>query len=279
MYNQLNQPDSTLLKGTLPTINVIGSPVTALPFADQIEVLLKWAQARLSKAVCVANTHMLIEAHWHDAFGDVLAKADLVTPDGMPLVWMLKLMGVRRQNRVAGMDLFLALCQAAPSRDVSIFLLGSQTSVLEQMRVRLVQEFPGLKIAGMEPLPFRPLTPEEDEALVERVNASGAGLLFLALGCPKQETWIARHKGRIQAAMVGVGGVFPVYAGIQKRAPAWIREGGLEWCYRLIQEPKRLWKRYGTTIPLFVWLAAKQLWQRWVGQDTVVDFRVRRSQI
>jgi N-acetylglucosaminyldiphosphoundecaprenol N-acetyl-beta-D-mannosaminyltransferase len=111
----------------------------------------------------------------------------------------------------------------------------------------------------MEPLPFRPLTQAEDEALIQKIHESGAGLVFVSLGCPKQEYWMAQHKNKIQAVMLGVGGVFPVYAGLHKRAPRRVREWGLEWLYRLIQEPRRLWKRYFETIPPFMWLAIKQL--------------------
>ena len=244
---------------SLPTLNVIGSSVTALPFAEQMNIIMKWAMNRHSKAVCVANTHMLIEAYRNPEFSTVLGSADMVTPDGMPLVWMMKSMGALNQDRVAGMDVFKALCKAAPQQKVSVFLLGSQADILNRMRVRLGREFPELELAGVEPLPFRPMTPAEDRATIERVNASGAGLVFLALGCPKQEAWIAQHKHSIQSVMIGLGGVFPVYAGIQKRAPRWIRESGFEWLYRLMQEPKRLWKRYRTTIPAFVWLALRQV--------------------
>ncbi len=258
LHSQL-QYQEKVVTAPPPTVDVIGSPVTALPFDTQIETIVQWAKSHLSKAVCVANTHMLIEAHRAPAFSTVLKSADMVTPDGMPLVWMLKMAGARDQDRVAGMDLFLAVCEQAARENISIFLLGSQSAILTKMRSRLAKDFPNLKVAGAEPLPFRPLTPEEDEALIEQVNASGAGIVFLALGCPKQEKWIAQHKGRIQATMIGIGAVFPLYAGLQKRAPRWVRESGLEWLYRLYQEPKRLWKRYGTTIPLFVWLAMKQL--------------------
>ncbi|WP_110984556.1 WecB/TagA/CpsF family glycosyltransferase [Acaryochloris thomasi] len=274
MLHQLKHQALGTKAGTLPKINVIGSPVTALPFDDQMKVILHWAKSRLSKTVCVANTHMLVEAYRRPKFRAVLRRSDLVTPDGMPLVWMMKVMGALRQNRVAGMDIFLSLCEAAPRQETSIFLLGSQSAVLRQMQIKLEDEFPDLQIAGMEPLPFRPLTTLEDDELIQRINASGAGLVFLALGCPKQEAWIAQHKGRIRAVMLGVGGVFPVYAGIQKRAPRWIRESGLEWLYRLVQEPTRLWKRYGTTIPLFVYLALKQALQH-----KVANGYLKRSQV
>lgn len=240
-------------------VNVIGSPVTASRFDAQIEMMLEWASSYKSKVVCVANVHMLTEAYWHPELSHVLKSADIVTPDGMPLVWMMRLMGARDQNRVAGMDILWSLCQLAPQRNLKIFFLGSQTTILEKMRTKLEQEFPDLEIAGMEPLPFRPMTPAEDEAIIQKIHESGAHLVLVSLGCPKQEYWMHQHKGKIQAVMIGLGGVFPVVAGIHKRAPGWIRNLGLEWFYRLIQEPRRLWRRYGKTIPPFLWLALKQL--------------------
>lgn len=243
----------------LPTKKVLDFPITALPFAEQMQTIMQWASARESRTVCVANVHMLMEAHWNPEFANVLQKSDIVTPDGMPLVWMMRWMGARSQDRVAGMDILQALCQQAQTQNVSVFFLGSQTEILARMRSRLEQEFPQLKIAAMEPLPFRPLTETEDAELINKVNASGAGLVFVSLGCPKQENWMAQHQGKIQAVMLGMGGVFPVYAGIHKRAPRIVRELGFEWLYRWIQEPRRLWGRYLKTIPPFMWLATKQI--------------------
>jgi N-acetylglucosaminyldiphosphoundecaprenol N-acetyl-beta-D-mannosaminyltransferase len=243
----------------LPTRKVLDFSITALRFDDQIETILKWASRRESRTVYVANVHMLIEAHWNPQFATVLRNADIVTPDGMPLVWMMRKMGARYQDRVAGMDIFLALCQLTQTENLSLFFVGSQTEILSKMRKRLEQEFPEVKIAAMEPLPFRPLTETEDEALIQKINSSGASAVLVCLGCPKQENWIAEHKGKIQAVMIGLGGVFPVYAGIYKRAPRIVRDLGLEWLYRCIQEPRRLCSRYAKTIPLFIWLAIKQL--------------------
>ncbi len=243
----------------LPTIDIIESPITALPCDAQVEVMLEWAQEHSSRVVCVANTHMLVEAHSSREFMGVLRGADLVTPDGMPLVWMMKLLGVNNQNRVAGMDIFLALCQEASRRNLNVFFVGSQSEILNRIRTHLEQDFPNLCIAGMEPLPFRPITPQEDDSLIQKIHASGASIVLVSLGCPKQEIWMSRHKGRIKGVMIGLGGVFPVYAGIQKRAPQWAREYGLEWLYRLLQEPRRLWKRYQSTIPPFIYLAVRQL--------------------
>lgn len=240
-------------------IDVVGSPVTALHFEAQINLILEWAMSKISKFVCVANTHMLVEAHWNPEFSSLLKDADLITPDGMPLVWMLKLMGFRNQNRVAGMDILLSLCKLAPLRKISIFFLGSETTTLEKMKNKLTYEFPNLQIAGMEPLPFRPLTHAEDEAIVQRIHDSGAAIVLVALGCPKQEYWMSQHKDKIKAVMIGLGGAFPVFAGDKKRAPYLIRDLGCEWLYRFRQEPARLLRRYGTTIPTFIWLASKQL--------------------
>ena len=242
-----------------PHRSVIGFPVASLPFDAQIGLMLEWAKARLSKVVCIANVHMLTEAHQNPAFASILKNADLVTPDGMPLVWMLKLLGTAEPDRVAGMDVLLALCEQAAAEEIGIFFVGSQTAILEKMHAKLQQDFPRLNIAGMEPFPFRPMTQAEDEAIIQKLNSSGAGIVLVSLGCPKQEIWMATHKDKVNAVMVGLGGAFPVYAGVHKRAPKLVRSAGFEWLYRLIQEPRRLWGRYSSTIPVFIWLACKQL--------------------
>jgi N-acetylglucosaminyldiphosphoundecaprenol N-acetyl-beta-D-mannosaminyltransferase len=254
-------PASMSAEGPLPIQRVIGSPLTALPFDAQMQVIVKWAEKRLSKMVCVANAHMLVEAHWNPDFAKVLEKADIVTSDGMPIVWMMKLLGVRTQQRVAGMDILMELCHLSTQQNLKVYFLGCQQSVLDRMKARLDVDFPNLAIAGMEPLPFRPMTSQEEEDVLDRIQASGAHLVFVSLGCPKQEKWMAQHRGRVHAVMIGLGGAFPVYGGIKKWAPRWVREAGLEWVYRLMQEPRRLAKRYGETNQAFLWLALKQLLQ------------------
>ena len=243
----------------LPTRKVLDFPITALRLNEQIQTILQWAGENKSKTVCVANVHMLMEAHWNPEFAGVLKDADIVTPDGMPLVWMMKKLGATSQDRVAGLDILASICESAPKKDVSVFFLGSQKKILSGMRSKLKNKYPDLNIAAMDPLPFRPLTESEDEALIQKINESGAGIVFVSLGCPKQEKWIAQHKDKIQAVMIGLGGAFPVYAGLQKRAPRIVRESGFEWLYRWLQEPRRLWGRYTKTIPPFMWLAMKQL--------------------
>lgn len=250
------------MKEHIPTTWVLNSPITSLCLEEQIFLMLKWARTRESRSVCLANVHMIMEAYWNQNFAQVLKSADLVSPDGMPLVWMLRKLGISDQNRVAGMDVFLNLCELAQQSRISVFFLGSQTEILEKIKQRLTREFPALQVAGMEALPFRPLADvmkTEDEEVVDKINKSGAGLLFVCLGCPKQEFWISRHRGKIKAVMIGLGAVFPTYAGIYRHAPRYIRELGLEWLYRLCQEPSRLWNRYSQTIPPFVYLALKQI--------------------
>lgn len=259
MYSRSYIFEQQFDKRHLPHTDVIGIKVTSAPFMVLSMVILRWAKKHESRYICVANTHMLIEAHRNDDFRKVLKNADMITPDGMPLVWMLKVFRKGKQDRVAGLDLLQYLCQQASEHNVSIFFLGSISCILQKMRNRLKKEFPHLSIAGMEPLPFRPLTTEENQALIKRVNESGAGIVMVALGCPKQEYWMASHKNQIRAAMIGLGGAFPVYAGLRCRAPFFIRKMGLEWFFRLIQEPRRLWKRYVTTIPTFIYLSMKQI--------------------
>ncbi len=220
--------------------------------------MLQWADERLSKVVCVANVHMIMEGSWHSDFSHVLNQADMLTPDGMPLAWMMSWFQLGKQERVAGMDIFEGLCKKASERPVSLFLVGSTPETLGKIRQRLSDEFSDVQVAGIAPLPFRPLTVSEDKALVKQINDSEAGLVFVCLGCPKQEQWMHKHKGQINAVMIGLGGAFSVFAGEVKRAPKFARKLGLEWLYRLVQEPRRLWKRYFSTIPPFLFLAFRQ---------------------
>ena len=254
-------PDPIVAEDLIPVCKVIGSSVTALPFDTQMNVIVGWAKKRLSKMVCVANAHMLVEAHWNPEFAEVLENADIVTSDGMPIVWMMKLLGVRSQERVAGMDILMELCRLSVQENLKVYFVGCQQSVLDRMRARLEIDFPKLAVAGMEPLPFRPMTTEEEDDVLAHIQTSGANLVFVSLGCPKQEKWMAQHRSRVNAVMIGLGGAFPVYGGIKKWAPRWVREAGLEWAYRLMQEPRRLAKRYGETNQAFLWLSLKQLFQ------------------
>ena len=246
----------------IPKKEVIDIPLTCVPFDEQMMLILRWAKMRASKAVCLANVHMLMEAKRNASYRQVLHQADLVTPDGKPLVLMLRRLGIGHQNQVAGMDVFESLCEHAQQAGISVYFLGSTEDILDKMKQRIAQDYPILKVAGMKSIPFMSvdeIRATKDESLIEEVNNSGAGIVFVCLGCPKQEVWMSQYQGYIKGVMIGVGAVFAMYARLTPRAPHLIQHAGMEWLYRLVQEPRRLWHRYSSTIPPFIYLAAKQL--------------------
>ena len=182
----------------------------------------------------------------------------MATPDGAPVAWMLRRQGFNEQARISGPDLMWALCERAASEDLPVVFYGSTEATLALLEQRLRAAFPKLRMT-MESPPFRTLTAEEDFTAVDKINTSGAGFVFVGLGCPKQERWMAEHRGKINAVMIGVGAAFDFHAGTVQRAPAWMRDNGLEWLHRLASEPGRLWKRYLVTNTLFILGAARQL--------------------
>jgi N-acetylglucosaminyldiphosphoundecaprenol N-acetyl-beta-D-mannosaminyltransferase len=203
--------------------------------------------------VCVANVHSVMEARRDRALQAVFNTARLAVPDGMPLVWVGRLKGHRGVRRVYGPDLTLQLCERAAQNGHRCFFYGGAPGVAEQLAEALVRRFPGLRVAGTEAPAFRPPTPEEDEEAVRRINAAAPDLIFVGLGCPKQERWMATHRDRLRAAvLVGVGAAFDFHTGRVRQAPRWMMRAGLEWLFRLGQEPRRLWRRYLVYNPLFV---------------------------
>ncbi len=220
-----------------------------------LEKILDFSARRISSYVCFANVHMLMEAHQKPSFRDIVNNADIVAPDGRPLSIMMKSHHGIKQDRVCGMDIFPDLLKGSEQRGLSIFFYGSTQEVLDTIRAKAKEQFPDLIIAGMYSPPFRKLTPEEDAEVVTMINQSGANMVFVSLGCPKQETWMNEHKGRIPACMLGLGQAFLTFAGLEKRLPEWARKLSLEWTYRLFLEPKRLWKRYLVGNSKFIFLA------------------------
>lgn len=241
---------------------VLGSPIDAIGVDDAVRTIATWAAARESRSVCICNVHSVVTATQDPAFAHAIAGADMATPDGAPVAWMLRRLGAAGQRRVSGPDLMLACLADAEQRGDSVYLFGSTPDTLAALQQRLRARHPRLRIAGAESPPFRPATEDEDRATVARINASGAGTVWVSLGCPKQELWMAAHRGRVQAVMVGVGAAFDFHAGTVSRAPLWMREHGLEWLHRLASEPRRLWRRYLHTNSRFLWAAALQLLRR-----------------
>ncbi len=245
---------------------IISFGVSVGPYREFVERIVALGRGRSSAYVCVANVHMVIEA-WRDlTFAGVVNGADIVTPDGMPLVKALKVLYGIAQNRLAGLDLIFGLFGEAERQGLTVFLYGSTDEVLTRIAARMRCDHPALNIAGVYSPPYRVLAPEEDREVTNRINASGANIVLVALGCPKQETWMANHKGKINAVMVGVGGAFPVYAGLQKRAPAWMCRWSLEWFHRFLQEPRRLFRRYLVTNTLFILLLFREFFRKKYGQ-------------
>jgi N-acetylglucosaminyldiphosphoundecaprenol N-acetyl-beta-D-mannosaminyltransferase len=238
--------------------SVLGANIDAMPWDTAMARLLGWAHARETRYVTICNVHVVVTASRDPDYRAVINAADMATPDGAPVAWMLRRLGFANQPRISGPDLMWALCARCAAEDLPVFFYGSTEATLAQLEARLHSAFPALRVK-MESPPFRALSAEEDAEAVERINASGAGIVFVGLGCPKQERWMAEHRGRINAVMIGVGAAFDFHAGVVQRAPQWMRDNGLEWLHRLASEPGRLWKRYLVTNSLFILGAAKQL--------------------
>jgi N-acetylglucosaminyldiphosphoundecaprenol N-acetyl-beta-D-mannosaminyltransferase len=219
----------------------------------------RWASGHRSSYVCVCNTHSLTVMRQSSAVRQAIQSSDLATPDGMPVALMLRRLGFHGQPRINGPDLMWRLCGLAEQSDIAVFFYGNTEATLAALQRRLEQSFPRLTVAGTLAPPFRALTPAEDRAAVDAINRSGAGLVFVSLGCPKQELWMAEHRGRIDAVMIGVGAAFDFHAGTLKRAPRWMQRAGLEWLHRLAGEPRRLWRRYLVSNTLFLVGAIRQL--------------------
>lgn len=250
--------------GARTTGSVLGAQIDALPWDRTMPRLLGWADARESRYVTICNVHVVVSASRDAAYRDIINGSDMATPDGAPVAWMLRRQGFVGQPRISGPDLMWALCERAAAESLPVYCYGSTESTLALLEARLRAAFPALKMT-MDSPPFRVLSAEEDAAAVERIHASGAGIVFVGLGCPKQERWMAAHRGTIHAVMIGVGAAFDFHAGTVQRAPAWMRNNGLEWLHRLASEPGRLWKRYLVTNTLFLVGAARQLLARLFG--------------
>ena len=232
--------------------------VDASSYDDATERVLRWARSGRSAYVCVANVHMVMEAHDDPAFAAMVNAADLVVPDGMPLVWSLKTLGVATATQVRGADLVRSVARAAAAERLPIALYGSGPETLARFERALTMMAPGIDVCLTMSPPFRPLSVDELCEHLERLRDSGARVVFVGLGCPKQERWMADHRGRIDAVMLGVGAAFDFHAGQRPEAPVWLRRVGLEWLFRLALEPRRLWRRYARHNPRFVALFARQ---------------------
>ena len=238
---------------------ILNMGVSHTSYAHASTTICQWAQEHASKYVCIATVNNVMEAYDSPEFQRVMNQADLVTPDGMPLVWALRLLGHKSASRVYGPDLTPILLQMAAESGLPVGFYGGAPEVLKRLLEVVAARFPKLQVAYSFSPPFRPLTPQEDEQVVKTLNDSGVCILFIGLNTPKQDYWMAAHKDRVQAVMVGVGAAFDFLAGTKQQAPRWMMPLGLEWLFRLCTEPRRLWKRYLKHNPRYVVLLTLQL--------------------
>lgn len=232
--------------------DILGVGVSAINMDMALDTIDQWITTRQGHYICVTGVHGVIESQSDDKLRRILNQAGLVTPDGMPLVWVSRLRHQRHVSRVYGPDLMAEVCAQSDSKGHRHFLYGGAAGVPERLAQELRRKIPSIQIVGTYSPPFRSLTPEEDEAIIQEINESEADIVWVGLSTPKQEYWMAAHAGRLNApVLVGVGAAFDFLAGLKTQAPRWMQRSGLEWLFRLVTEPRRLWRRYFKIVPLF----------------------------
>lgn len=239
--------------------NILGVGVSAINLGQAVSTIDEWIRNRESNYVCVTSAHGIVESQKDTELRRIHNSAGLVTPDGIPLVWLMKLQGHRHVGRVYGPDLMLAVMRSSVEHGHKHFFYGATESTLQSLQDNLERQFPGVQVIGSHAPPYRPLTPVEDEEVIKKINRAAADIVWVGLSTPKQERWMAEHLGRLDVpVMLGVGAAFDFHAGLKRQAPSIIRHSGLEWLFRLVTEPRRLWKRYLKIVPYFAFHAACQ---------------------
>ena len=249
------------LIGCLPErkrVDVLGSPIDITDIKSAASKIDSWASTRSFAAVCICNVHSIVTARAGTQLAAAIRDAEMATADGAPIAWLMRRVGATTQPRVAGPDLMDFYLLNAPANRRS-FLYGSTSETLARLSQSFAVRYPKQVLAGKYSPPFRELTEEELDDIALMINASGAEVVWVGLGCPKQEKWMHKMRGRVNAVLVGVGAAFDIHAGVMQRAPRWMQNSGLEWLYRLLQEPGRLCRRYATTNATFCLLALAQL--------------------
>lgn len=237
---------------------VIGVPVTAGSFEDVARDIIQTANEGREGYVCVANVHMVTTARRDTELQSAMENAKLVTSDGMPLVWALRHHGFPDAERVAGPDLMIRLCEMAAVGKLPVYFFGGSSKTIQLLQKVVAETFPNLLVAGWESPPLLPDQPQVDPGVVDKIKTSGAKIVFVGLGCPKQEFWMASYSPHLNTVLIGVGAAFDFIAGTASRAPLWMQKTGLEWMFRLMCDPRRLWKRYLLTNSLFVYYVIKK---------------------
>jgi N-acetylglucosaminyldiphosphoundecaprenol N-acetyl-beta-D-mannosaminyltransferase len=245
----------------LPSRALLGMRVDATSYHDAANRTVAWASSGASKVVAVATVNNVMEGHDDPSFRAIMNQADLVTPDGMPLVWGLRMLGVPSATRVYGPELTPTVLGEAERAGLPVGFYGSSQEVLDRLVGVVRERFPALDVVYAVSPPFGEASASEDRRTIEDIRASGCRILFVGLGCPKQERWMIAHRGTVDAVMLGVGAAFDFLAGAKKQAPAVLQRFGLEWAFRLATEPRRLWRRYLRQNPRFVALFGAQVFR------------------
>jgi N-acetylglucosaminyldiphosphoundecaprenol N-acetyl-beta-D-mannosaminyltransferase len=243
------------------TTTILGTRIDALSWEQLLGRIVRWAQAGQSRMICLCNVHSVVTAKHDAVLANALKQADLNLPDGAPIAWLMRQRSWPEQQRLSGPDLMWQLMREAEKLQLSVFLMGATPGTLGRLRGVLSNAFPRLMIAGSLSPPFRPLNELEHGGFVDQINRSGASIVLIGLGCPKQEIWMAECGNAISAVMIGVGAAFDYHAGSLRRAPPVWQRIGLEWLYRLLQEPRRLARRYLLTNTLFLLALPAELWR------------------
>ncbi|ANL21154.1 MULTISPECIES: WecB/TagA/CpsF family glycosyltransferase [Rhizobium] len=246
-------------KDSLEWTNVLGVRISAVNLKSATGFIQKGIEDGRREYVCVRDAHGVVRCQDDPELRSIHNRAFLVTPDGMPLVWALKRAGHVDSDRVYGPDLMLSVFEAGTSKGIRHFLYGATPETLQHLQARLLAKFPEAEIAGSYAPPFHKLSPQEEADIADRLNRSGADIIWVGLSSPKQELWMARMRDRLDASMlIGVGAAFDFHAGLKRQAPRFIQRSGFEWAFRLLCEPRRLWRRYALVVPTFISLTAFQ---------------------
>ena len=234
-------------------VDILGVKVSAIDMADAVDHVAHWVANGSREYVCVTGVHGVMESQSDPALAEIHNRSGMTTPDGMPTVWCGRYAGAGRMSRVYGPDLMLEICSAAVQRGWRMFFYGASEGVPERLAARLSAQFPGLATVGTYSPPFRELSADERIEIAEMINSSGADIVWVGLSTPKQERWMSMMRPELDASvLIGVGAAFDIHAGDLRQAPVWMQQNGLEWLYRLVREPRRLWRRYLRNNPRFV---------------------------
>ncbi len=243
------------------TAGVLGVPLALIDYERTLDWIDTMVAARAQGYICVCNVHTVTAAREDGELRDALGQSSFNVPDGQPLVWALSMLGHRLPDRVYGPELMARACERATEGPQRFYLYGGRNQgALVQLALNLRRVYPGIKVVGGYSPPHRPLTESEEDAVAREINRTGADVVWVGIGVPKQEKWMARMRDRLDApVLIGVGAAFDFHAGLVPQAPGWLQRAGLEWAYRLAHEPRRLWRRYVRYNPRFVMAFARQL--------------------